>query len=261
MEHAIVSRDEWVEARKTLLEREASLLELRYAINEQRRALPWVRIEKEYVFEGPDGPVTLLDLFAGRSQLIVQHIMFGPDWDAACPYCSFSLDHISAALVHLENHDTTFVGVSRAPYAKIRGYHARMGWPFRWVSSFGNDFNFDFKVSFTPEQIASGDGGYNYSDEPIGMEELPGASVFTRNAAGEVFHTYSEYGQTGEDKQTANMLLDMTPTGRDLLDAAEHPIDWIRRHDEYVHQPESHAPERTTIPVVSGGSSECGCRN
>lgn len=260
MEHAIVSPDEWVAARTALLERENALLELRYAVNEQRRALPWVRIDKEYVFEGLDGPVTLLDLFDGRSQLIVQHVMFGPDWDAACPYCSFSLDHISAALVHLENHDVTFVVVSRAPYAKIRHYHARMGWPFRWVSSFGNDFNFDFKVSFTPEQIAAGTGGYNFSGDPVGMEELPGASVFVRNDAGEIFHTYSEYGQTGEDKQTANMLLDMTPMGRELLDAAGQSIDWIRRHDEYVHQPREWTPPRAAIPVVSGGSGCCGGR-
>jgi predicted dithiol-disulfide oxidoreductase (DUF899 family) len=256
MDHVIVSRDEWVAARKALLAREEALLHERNAIMEARRALPWTRIEKNYAFDGADGPVTLSDLFDGRSQLIVQHVMFGPDWDAACPYCSYTLDHISAALVHTENHDVTFAAVSRAPYEKIRRYHARMGWPFRWVSSFGNDFNVDFNVSFTPEQIAAGAGGYNFSADPVGMEELPGASVFIKSSAGEIFHTYSEYGQTGEDKQTASMLLDMTPMGRNVLDAAGHPIDWIRRHDEYPHQPNALVFEPAP---VSGGSCGCGC--
>jgi predicted dithiol-disulfide oxidoreductase (DUF899 family) len=257
MEHAVVSRDEWVAARKALLAREEALLQERNAIMEARRALPWTRIDKDYTFEGPDGPVTLADLFDGRSQLIVQHVMFGPDWDAGCPFCSYSLDHISAALVHIENHDVTFAAVSRAPYEKIRRYHARMGWPFQWVSSFGNDFNFDFKVSFTPEQIAAGAGGYNYSDDPVRMGELPGASVFAKNAAGEMFHTYSEFGQIGEDKQTASMLLDMTPMGRDVLNAAGQPVDWIRRHDEYAHQVKSSAPAVDAVPAVSGGCSCC----
>lgn len=257
MSNAVVTREEWIEARKELLQREKEVTRLRDKMLAERRALPWVKIEKDYMFESESGPVSLPDLFDGRSQLIIQHFMFGPDWEEGCPGCSFGADHVGGALVHLENHDVTYVAVSRAPLAKIREYHVRMGWPFRWVSSFGSDFNFDFGVSFTPEQIASGTGRYNFSDQPVDSDELPGGSSFYKNEAGEIFHTFSEFGRGGEESITTYMILDTAPLGRN---ETEGMGDWMRRHDTYEHQPKNYTPKHAAVPVVSGGSG-CGCEN
>jgi predicted dithiol-disulfide oxidoreductase (DUF899 family) len=254
MEHAVVSREEWLEARKVLLQKEKEVTRLRDQMLRERRALPWVKIEKEYVFDSESGPVTLADLFDGRSQLIVQHFMLGPDWEEGCPGCSFGADHVAGALVHLENHDVTYVAVSRAPLARIQAYHARMGWPFRWVSSYNTDFNYDFNVSFTPEQIENKTGTYNFT-QVAGNDELPGDSAFYKNEAGEIFHTFSQYGRGGEEALTTYMYLDIAPKGRN---EEGDMMDWMRRHDTYPHQPKSWTPAPVTIPVVSGGGG-CGC--
>jgi predicted dithiol-disulfide oxidoreductase (DUF899 family) len=254
MEHTVVSQEEWIEARKALLQREKEVTRLRDQMLRERQSLPWVKIEKDYVFDSESGPVALADLFDGRSQLIVYHFMFGPDWAEGCPGCSYLADHVGGTLAHLENHDVTWVAVSRAPLPKIQEYHARMGWPFRWVSSFGSDFNYDFGVSFTPDQIANGTGRYNYSDQPVESDELPGASAFYKNADGEIFHTYSEYARGGEEKLTTYMYLDIASLGRN---EEGNMSDWMRRHDTYAHQPKSWTPNVEAVPVVSGGSTCC----
>ncbi|MGH2549926.1 MAG: DUF899 domain-containing protein [Thermomicrobiales bacterium] len=255
MNNAVVTRQEWIEARKELLQREKEVTKLRDKMLTERHALPWVKIDKDYVFESESGPVSLADLFDGRSQLIVYHFMFGPDWEEGCPGCSFLSDHVGGTLAHLENHDVTFVSVARAPLAKIQAYHARMGWPFRWVSSFGSDFNFDFGVSFTPEQIANGTGRYNFSEEAVGSDELPGASAFYKDEKGDIYHTYSEFGRGGEEEITTYMYLDIAPLGRNEADGMG---DWMRRRDTYEHQPKDYTPQHANVPVVSGGSG-CGC--
>src|SRR5271157_4027180 len=178
MQHQIVSRDEWIEARRQLLAQEKELTRLRDQVSARRRELPWVGVDKTYVFEGPDGKETLADLFAGRSQLVVRHFMMGPGWEEGCVGCSFLADHLDGAVVHLEHHDVTVVVVSRAPLAEIEPFRRRMGWKFKWVSSFGGDFNYDFGVSFTPEQVASGRVPYNYGLTDRAGEEMPGISVF-----------------------------------------------------------------------------------
>jgi predicted dithiol-disulfide oxidoreductase (DUF899 family) len=230
MQHQTVSREEWIEARKALLAKEKQASRLRDEIAEARRALPWVPIEKEYVFEAPDGRKPLADLFEGRSQLIVQHFMFTPSWQAGCPGCSFEADHVDGALKHLPHKDVTFVAVSRAPIEKIEAYRKRMGWRFPWVSSGDGDFNYDFHVAFRPQDLENGTATYNY--EPIenpGVEDLPGLSVFYRNEAGAIFHTYSTYARGGEELLGTLMYLDLTPVGRN----EQSPLDWVRRHDEY----------------------------
>lgn len=260
MEHAVVSQAEWLEARKAHLQHEKELTKLRDRLLEERRALPWVKIETEYVFESANGPITLSELFDGRSQLIIQHFMLGPGWDEGCPGCSFGADHITGALVHLENHDVSYVAVSRAPLAEIERYHARMSWPFPWVSSNGNSFNYDFNVSFTPEQLAAGPVLYNYREEKLQGGEQPGWSVFYKNENGEIFHTYSTYGRGNEEIASTLMLLDMTPLGRNDGPAG-NMSGWVRRHDDYDHPLVSHAPQREAVPAVSGGSCGCGCEH
>ena len=194
----------------------------------ERRALPWVRVNKTYRFDTPEGERTLSDLFDGRSQLIVHHFMFHPDWEAGCKSCSFDADHAEPALVHLENHDVSYVRVSRARLETIESYRKRMGWKARWVSSFGSDFNYDYHVSFTPEALAEGKVTYNYrADE--GYDELPGLSVFFKDTDGTVYHTYSSYARGNEEVMTAYMYLDITPKGRNESTI----MDWMRRHDEY----------------------------
>ena len=184
----IASRHDWLAARKKLLAAEKELTRLRDQVIPQRRSLPWVRIDKPYLFDGPDGRESLAELFDGRSQLVVQHFMFGPGWKEGCPGCSFLADHLDGALPHLAARDVTFVAISRAPFAKIRPFHRRMGWRFRWVSSYGGDFNYDFHVSSTPEERLKGSMRYNYGELEFADEELPGTSVFCRDANGEVFH-------------------------------------------------------------------------
>ncbi len=200
MQHnPIVSRDEWLAARKELLVKEKELTRLRDEINRQRLELPWERVEKQYSFKSPEGEETLADLFGGRSQLIIYHFMLGPGWQEGCVGCSFLADHIGGALVHLENHDVSLVVVSRAPLAEIEAYKKRMGWNFKWVSSYGSDFNYDYHVSFTKEDLAKGKVFYNYAMIDGSIEELPGMSVFCRDERGNIFHTYSSYARGGEE--------------------------------------------------------------
>ena len=225
----IVSRDEWLAARKAHLRNEKALTRLRDLVSAERRRLPWVRVEKAYVFEAPEGRLTLADLFGGNSQLIVHHFMFGPGWQAGCKSCSLVADHAEGAIVHLENHDVSYVRVSRAPLAELEAYRRRMGWRAKWVSSYGSDFNYDYGVSFTEAELASGRVEYNYAMTEDGFEELPGLSVFYRDEDGAVFHTYSSYARGNEEVISTFFYLDMTPKGRNETEI----MDWVRRHDEY----------------------------
>lgn len=229
----IVSREEWLEARKALLAREKALTRQRDELNAARRELPWVRIDREYVFETSAGKKTLADLFEGRSQLIVQHFMFAPEWDEGCVGCSFVADHVDAAYQHLQHHDVTYVAVARAPLAKLEAYRRRMGWRFGFVSSLESDFNYDFHVSFTLDEIAKGRVYYNFEETEASIEELPGASVFYRDDDGSLYHTYSVYGRGNEEVLGAYMLLDITPGGRNENGPNFDLMDWVRRHDEY----------------------------
>jgi len=229
MQHEVVSRDEWLTARRKLLAAEKELTRLQDKVSDERRALPWVRIEKDYVFDTPDGPRTLGELFDGRSQLLVQHFMFAPGWEQGCPSCSFMADHADGMNRHLAHHDVTMIAVSRASLAEIERYRKRMGWQFRWVSSNGTSFNYDFKVSFTPEDVATGHIDYNFQDNEDAAEELPGLSAFYRNEAGEVFHTYSTYGRGVEAMMGTYRMLDLMPRGRNESEG----MDWVRRHDDY----------------------------
>ncbi|HEY5301431.1 MAG TPA: thioredoxin family protein [Acetobacteraceae bacterium] len=230
--HKVVSRDEWLAARKALLANEKALTRARDALSEERRRLPWVRVEKEYVFDGPDGRETLADLFAGRSQLIVKHFMLGPDWEEGCVGCSFQSDHIDGVLPHLEHHDVTLLAVSRAPFDKIDAFKKRMGWRFKWVSSFASDFNYDYNVSFTPGQIASGEMYYNFEKCRIDSDELSGISVFHKDSDGDIFHTYSQYARGGEMMIGTYSWLDITPKGREE-NVRGNLTDWVRHHDRY----------------------------
>jgi predicted dithiol-disulfide oxidoreductase (DUF899 family) len=232
MQNQVVSRDEWLAARKELLRKEKEFTRLRDQLSAERRALPWVKVEKTYVFDGADGKVTLADLFDGRSQLVVKHFMFGPDWSEGCVGCSFELDHTEGALQHLEHHDVSYVVVSRAPLAKTESFRRRMGWRVRWVSSFGNDFNFDFHVSFTPEEIAAGKATYNYREGAQVIDEMSGRSVFYKDASGQVFHTYSSFARGGEMFLGSYAFLDITPKGRDET-INGNLTDWVRHHDRY----------------------------
>ena len=230
MNHKIVSAKDWLAARRDFLKAEKELTRHRDEVAQKRLALPWVRVEKEYVFETLDGPRTLADLFDGRSQLLVQHFMFAPGWKEGCPSCSFMADHTEGMNNHLSHHDVTMIAVSRAPLADIERYRKRMCWRFKWVSSSGNDFNYDFHVSFKPDELASGKVAYNYATIDAGIEELPGMSVFAKDADGTVFHTYSSYGRGTEAILTTYALLDMTPKGREETHGL---MDWVKRHDEY----------------------------
>jgi len=235
-DHPVVSREEWLEARRALLQREKEETRLHDAVRAERLALPWVRVEKRYTFETPGGTRDLAALFEGRSQLIVYHFMLGPEWQAGCPGCSFLADHLDGALPHLNHHDVTLVAASRAPLVKIRAYQKRMGWRFPWVSSYGSDFNRDFHVSFTPEELASGTLEYNFERIPAerGNDELPGLSAFYRSPDGELFHTYSSYARGPEQLIGTLMILDRAPKGRNET----RTMDFVRRHDEYEKPPE-----------------------
>jgi predicted dithiol-disulfide oxidoreductase (DUF899 family) len=233
MQHRIVSRDEWLVARKELLAKEKELTRLRDQLAAERRALPWVTVDKTYTFQGPDGTETLADLFGGRSQLIVRHFMFGPGWSEGCVGCSFEHDHVDSILVHLAQRDVSYVAVSRAPLSEIEAFKERMGWDVKWVSSHGSDFNYDFHVSFTPDQVIKGETYYNYTDHKINGEELSGRSVFYKDANGNVFHTYSSFARGGEDMLTAYRLLDIVPMGRNETGPRHNLTDWVRHHDRY----------------------------
>ncbi len=232
-DHEVVSRGEWLEARKALLAKEKALTRQRDSLSAERRALPWVRVEKEYFFDAPGGRETLSDLFDGRSQLIVQHFMFGPGWSEGCVGCSFQADHIDGATVHLEHRDVTLVVVSRAPLPELQAFRKRMSWRFKWVSSYGSDFNYDYHVSFTREELAKGKVLYNYELRELQSEDLPGVSVFCRNPAGEVFHTYSSYARGNELLLGTYNYLDLVPKGRDEAGLSP-PMAWLRHHDRYA---------------------------
>jgi predicted dithiol-disulfide oxidoreductase (DUF899 family) len=243
--HRIVSREEWLAARRAHLANEKEFTRRRDRLNAERRDLPWVKVEKEYVFDTPDGEKLLADLFDGRSQLIVHHFMLGPGWGAGCIGCSFAADHIEGTRVHLEHHDVGIVRVSRAPLAEIEAYNRRMGWTVPWVSSYGNDFNFDFHVSFRKDEIAKGEAYYNFAKRDVRSEELSGLSVFYQNAAGDVFHTYSTYARGDELVDSTYMLLDMTPKGRNETGPNHNLMDWVHRHDEYEGVPRPKSRHRT----------------
>ena len=227
--HPVVSHEQWVAERKRLLAREKELTHLRDQIARERRALPWARIDKVYKFDAPEGARTLADLFAGRRQLMVQHFMLGPGWEEGCQSCSYMADHTDGMNAHLAARDVTFIAISRAPLTEIERFRRRMGWKFKWVSSFGTDFNQDFHVSFTPQE-EKGQVEYNYSLQPFACDELPGISVFYKGDAGEVFHTYSTYGRGVEVMMGTYNMLDLTPKGRDESDGG---MAWVRHHDRY----------------------------
>ena len=230
--HPVVSREEWLVARKALLLREKEATHLRDKINAERLALPWVKVDKAYVFDTPSGERTLAELFAGRSQLLTYHFMLAPGWDAGCTGCSFLADHLDGALPHLEHHDVTLTAVSRAPLPEIEAYKARMGWRFPWASSFRSDFNHDFHVSFSEAELGTGEVFYNFT-----KTELPGLSAFVRDEAGQVFHTYSSYARGPEELIGTLMILDRAPLGRN----ESSTMNFVRRHDEYEPAPQAKA--------------------
>lgn len=234
-DHEVVSREAWLKARTALLALEKEETRLRDKVRAERQALPWVKVDKAYRFDTPDGQKTLADLFDGRSQLMVYHFMFGPDWQAGCPGCSFVADHVDGMLPHLNHHDVTFVCASRAPLDKIEAYKKRMGWNFPWVSSYGSDFNFDYHVSFTREELARGTVNYNYRETPSEQahDELPGMSAFFKDEAGTVYHTYSGYARGGEEILGTLMVLDRAPKGRNETGT----LSFVKRHDEYEDAP------------------------
>jgi predicted dithiol-disulfide oxidoreductase (DUF899 family) len=228
----VVSPDAWLAARKKLLAKEKQLTHQRDAVNAERRDLPWTKVDKQYVFDGPNGKETLADLFAGRSQLIVYHFMFGPDWNEGCPSCSFNMDHTDGALVHLAQRDVTFVAISRAPISKIVPFKKRMGWRFHWVSSYGTDFNYDYHVSFTKDEMTKGKVYYNFDLNEFPSEEAPGISVFYKDSSGDIYHTYSSYARGTETALGTYNYLDLVPKGRDE-DGLAFTMSWVRHHDRY----------------------------
>jgi predicted dithiol-disulfide oxidoreductase (DUF899 family) len=228
--HKVVSHREWIEARRELLKKEKEFTRLRDQLSQWRRDLPWERVEKSYVFEGPSGKESLSDLFDGRSQLVVYHFMFDPDWDAGCPHCSHWADNFDRVIVHLNQRDVTMIAVSRAPYSKLVVYERRMGWSFKWVSSFGSDFNFDYQASFTPSQLAEKRALYNFVEQDPGFSEREGVSVFYKDPKGDIFHTYSAYARGIDMMNVDYQYLDLVPKGRD--ENGKGPF-WVRRHDEY----------------------------
>jgi predicted dithiol-disulfide oxidoreductase (DUF899 family) len=235
MAHTVVSQSEWLDARKALLAKEKQFTQAREALAAERRGLPWMKIDKSYVFDGPQGRQTLADLFAGKSQLIVYHFMLAPGWGEGCKSCSYVADHFDGAIPHLAQRDVTMVAISRAPLAEIEAYKKRMGWKFKWLSSNGNDFNYDFKVSFPEDQVGK-EGIYNFGSTKVYGSEMPGISVFTRNTAGEVFRTYSAYARGLDNMIGTYQLLDLVPKGRDE-DALPFTMSWVKRHDEYEQAP------------------------
>ena len=229
--HTVVSHNKWIAARKKLLLQEKAFTRARDRLNKTRRALPWEKLEKTYVFEGPEGKETLAQLFQGKSQLFVYHFMFAPGDEQGCPHCSFWADHYDGAGLHLPQRDVSFVAISRAPLAAIEAFKRRMGWRFKWVSSGGSDFNYDFGASFTPEEVKAKKMFYNYKTQNAWMPDREGASVFYKDSQGQVFHTYSTYARGIDMLNGTYHMLDLVPKGRD-----EDPKDtqsWVRHHDRY----------------------------
>ncbi len=228
-----MSQAEWLAARKDLLAREKDFTRQRDALTAERQKLPWVRVEKEYVFDTSGGKETLADLFGGKSQLIVYHFMLGPGWQEGCQSCSLIADHFDGMTVHLAHRDVTLLAVSRAPLPQIEAFQSRMGWRFKWVSSYGNDFNHDYQVSFTKDELAAGQVYYNYTTTTFPSEEAPGLSVFHQDGSGGIFHTYSCYARGLENLMGVYSYLDLVPKGRDE-DGLKFSMAWVRHHDKYV---------------------------
>jgi predicted dithiol-disulfide oxidoreductase (DUF899 family) len=249
--NSVVSNEEWIDARQKFLAKEKELTRLRDELSRMRRDLPWTRVEKKYEFRSDRGVETLAGLFDRRSQLIVYHFMLGPGWQEGCKSCSFLADHFDGMLVHLKHRDVTFRVISRAPLNEIQAFQKRMGWTFEWVSSCGSDFNFDFGVSFTKEELAKGEVPYNYSRQRFGAEEAPGISVF-RKDRDDVFHTYSSFGRGLDLLVGTYNFLDLTPKGRDEDDLA-FSMSWVRHHDRYDDQYRVDAKEGYTPPKTDAG--------
>ena len=228
----IVSHEKWIEARKAFLAKEKEFTRPRDELSRLRRELPWEKVEKKYEFDGPAGKLSFADLFGGRSQLAIYHFMLGPGWEEGCKSCSYLADHFDGMTIHLANRDVTLAVVSRAPTAEIEAFKKRMGWRFRWVSSSGSDFNFDFHVSFTPEEMAEKKQVYNYSPVDFASQELPGFSAFFKDSGGEIFHTYSSYARGLDILVGTYNFLDMMPKGRDEA-GLKHTMAWVRHHDKY----------------------------
>ena len=231
--HQILPHEEWVQARKGLLAKEKEFTKLRDELSKARRELPWEKVDKAYVFEGPDGKESLSDLFDGRGQLIVYHFMYGPGWDVGCKSCSYLADHFDPAIVHLNNRDVTMVAASRAPLKELEAFKERMGWAFKWVSSHESDFNRDFHVSFSQKEIDRGKVYYNYKKQSFPSTEGPGASVFHKDKRGNIFHTYSVYQRGLDMFISAYHYLDIVPKGRDE-EGLSYTMEWVRLHDDYV---------------------------
>jgi len=230
--HRVVSHKAWIEARRKFLAKEKKFTRLRDELARQRRALPWEKVDKQYVFDGPQGRETLAELFDGRSQLVVYHFMFAPDWSEGCKHCSFWADNFNGLGIHLNHRDVSFVAISRAPLEKLEAFKKRMGWSFKWVSSGQNDFNYDYQASFTPQEVESGAAFFNYSKSDVGVTDREGVSVFYRDPSGAVFHTYSSYARGIDMLNTAYHYLDLVPKGRDE-DGLEFTQAWVRYHDRY----------------------------
>jgi len=256
-EHDIVSPEEWIAARRELLKKEKEATRLNDLLSAERRQLPWVKVTKNYVFDAPGGKVTLADLFAGRTQLAIYHFMFGPDWEEGCPSCSFVSDHFDGTLPHLAARDVTLVAVSRAPLPKIEAFKKRMGWRFNWVSSYRGEFNADFHVSFTKEEMAQGKVDYNYTMQEFPSAEAPGLSVFAKDAAGGIFHTYSTYGRGLDLLMGTYRILDLVPKGRDE-DGLGFAMEWVRYHDRYGTNEFADANKPYWPETASPSSATCG---
>ena len=230
--HKVVSREEWLAARREHLLKEKEFTRLRDQLSQNRRELPWVKVEKEYLFNGPHGKETLSNLFNGQSQLIIYHFMYGPDWEEGCPSCSFWADNFNGIIIHLNHRDINLVTVSRAQLDTLEAYKKRMGWSFKWVSSFGSDFNHDYHVSFSSDEMEKGEAFYNFINSKVPSEEMPGISVFYKNKQGDVFHTYSCYARGLDMLNGAYNFMDLVPKGRDE-DDLPYTMAWLRRHDQY----------------------------
>jgi predicted dithiol-disulfide oxidoreductase (DUF899 family) len=231
-DHQVVTPEEWLDARRELLAEEKEFTRLRDRLSQRRRDLPWAPVTKRYEFAGPDGRQTLTQLFDDRSQLVVYHFMFDPDWEAGCKSCSFWADNFNGVVPHLNQRDVTFVAISRAPLPKLQAFARRLGWSFKWLSSFGSDFNYDYDVSFTPEDLTGGAAVYNYAANTMSMSELAGVSVFFKDADGKVFHTYSCYARGLDMLNSAYHYLDLVPKGRDEA-SLPYTMAWLRLRDEY----------------------------
>lgn len=231
--HSIVSPEEWTKQRRELLAKEKEFTRLRDELSQARRDLPWERVAKTYEFDGAGGKVTLAEAFDGRSQLVVYHFMFAPEWENGCKSCSFWADNFNGIVQHLNQRDVSFAAISRAPLAKLRAFADRLGWSFKWMSSEGSDFNYDYNVSFRPQDLAAGKGVYNYVSLAMNMTDLPGVSVFYKDADGAIYHTYSAYSRGIDILNAAYNYLDIVPKGRDEADLS-YPMAWVRLHDQYA---------------------------